>query len=721
PPEAAEARLARELRLIEKMGFSGYFLVVRDIVRFAHHCGAPVARRGSGASSIVAYVLGITNVCPIHYNIPFERFLHEGREDFPDLDIDFCWRLRDDVIDYAFRRWGRDHVAMVSMHTTFQPRSAFRETAKALGYSDEQISRLMTTGQPAQAVEDISRLCGRIAGLPHVLSVHPGGIVITPDRIDRHTPIQPAAKGVMVTQYDKDGVEDVHLVKLDLLGNRNLATVREACRHIADRHGRQIDIDALPGDDPAAIRMLQAADTVGCNQLESPAMRHLLAMMQPRDTRDVMQCLALIRPGAASVGGKETFIRRRRGLEQVPAPPPQLNGLLGDTYGIMLYEDDVMLVAAALMDSSLPEGDRFRKAVQKCDSDEQARAVSGEFVRRCRAAGVPDAFARETWVQMAKFNAYSFCRAHAASYARLSYTGAYLKAHYPLEFWTAALNNNQSMYHPRVYVEHAKRMGVAFRLPEVNHSGEQFTIDDGAIRIGLNCVAGLGPVSVTRILEERAKRPFEGLADFVQRTRTGEEELRSLIRCGAFDAFGRTRPTLMLELNLLEKFISGHLPGQPALLTAAPAVPNAPGDYTEIRKYLEELRVLGITPREHIMRILRPMVAKYVDADSRHLRRRIGRRVRLAGVVEARRTTPARNGGEVLFVTLADEYGLAEVTLLPDARRQTDLRFDRYGPYVVEGVVDEQYDSVSVTAERAWWCEVTDEDLLATASEEALI
>jgi DNA polymerase-3 subunit alpha/error-prone DNA polymerase len=721
PSDAAEARLARELRLIQRMGFSEYFLVVWDIVQYARRRGAPVAGRGSGASSIVAYTLGITNVCPIAYDIPIERFLHEQREDFPDLDVDFCWRMRDDVIDYAFRRWGTDHAAMVSMHTCFQPRSAFRESAKATGLSDEQVSRLASSskGPDDGQVSRIAALSRTILHLPHVLSVHPGGIVITPGPLDRHAPIQTAAKGVPIVQYDKDGVEDVGLVKIDLLGNRNLSTVRAAVDLIARRRGERIDIEALAPEDPDTVATLRAARTVGCNQIESPAMRHLLRMVQPAGAKDVMQVLALIRPGAASLGMKDVFARRRRGIEPVGPLPPAAAGILAQTYGLMLYEDDVMLVAAALMDCSIAQADRFRRAVQKCHDDRQRLELSREFLSRCQAAGVDLEQAKALWVQMAKFNAYSFCRAHAGSYAVLAYAGAYLRTHYPLEFWSAAMNNNQSMYPPRVYVEQAKRDGVDVLAPDVNRSELDCTIDAGesgeaGIRLGLRYVDGLGEVTIDRILRRRAEAPFMSLSDFVARARAGDDETRSLVLCGALDSLGRSRPSLMMELTLARALQPARAEQRSLLPTGAPTLPDPPGDYPPLRKYFDQRRVLGVSVGEHVMGVFRPAIARAVDADSRDLPRRLGRRIRLAGVVEAVRTHPTRDGRSMVFVTFEDEFGLFEATLFPDMLQRTGARVDRYGPYVVTGVVDEHLGSITVTAHRVEHVEV-DADALVQA------
>ena len=743
---AAQNRLQRELDLIERKGFSEYFLVVRDIVQYARAMDAPIAGRGSGASSLVAYVLGITNICPLAFDIPFERFLNERRVDFPDLDIDFCWRIRDDVIRYAFRRWGGDHVAMVSMHSLFQERSAFRETAKALGMSEQQVTRLRLAGSDSGGrVGRIVRLAQRIVGLPHNLSVHPGGIVIGRKPISHYVPVQPALKGVMITQYDKDGVEDIGLVKLDLLGNRSLSTIREAIRHVrncelqiadcglhdsaaaslierqpnpqsAIYNPQSLDIEQLPVNDPATLELLRSARTVGCNQLESPAMRHLLAGMQPGDIRDVMKALAMIRPGAASIGMKDVFIRRQRGLEPVPAGHPAVDAILRDTSGVMLYEDDVMLVAAALLGTSLDEGDRFRKAVQKCPDDRERLRLSQEFLGRCRANGVDLEYAKSMWVQMAKFNAYSFCRAHSASYARLAYAVAYFKAHHPLAFWVAALNNNQSMYHPRVYVEEAKRAGIRFLGPDINRSREEFAIEQvgpsgggcpGVVRVGLNRVDGLGPAGIKAILAGGAGRPFQSLSDCLDRTGLGKEEAQALILCGAFDALAVTRPSLIMELNLWRpRRGAGRARGGATLLCARPTVIETLDDYSPRRKWLDERRILGISTGEHPLTAWRAALAERVDTDSRQLRQRVGRRVRIAGLLEALRDARSQNGRVVRFFTFDDEHGLFEVTAFADACPITGRPSHPPNPAVITGIVEDRYGALTLAAQRIAWHDV---------------
>ncbi|MHC4562470.1 MAG: DNA polymerase III subunit alpha [Planctomycetota bacterium] len=697
-PDGVDARLQRELGLIESKGFCEYFLVVWDIVQYARTYGAPVAGRGSGASSLVAYLLGITNICPLECEVPFERFLNERREDFPDLDIDFCWRIRDDVINYAIRRWGEDHVAMVCTHGTFQDRSALRETAKAMGFSERQIANPDKFIDPHDTrAAELRTLSRRLVGLPHNFSVHPGGIVMAPGPIARVAPIQPATKGVCITQYDKDGVEDIGLVKLDLLGNRSLSTIRAACDIIGQQGERTVDPERMAHDDPATLATLRAGDTVGCNQLESPAMRHLLRAMRPGGFSDVMKALALIRPGAASIGMKEIFIRRHRGLEPTPSLDPRIDPILSGTRGVMLYEDDVMLLAAAMLGMTPAEGDRFRKAVQKCFDDEQRLALSHDFIHRCVARGFDRTLVDNLWVQMAKFNAYSFCRAHAASYAQLAWTVAYLKTYHPLAFWVGALNNNQSMYHPRVYVEQAKRMGIRFLPPDVNRSQQEFIVDGDAIRVGLNYVGGLGPAGIETILQARDAGPFTSLSDFLMRTSLGDTEARSLIVCGACDTFGVTRPALVMQLTLCLQAHPALPTGQACLLPAEPTLPHEPDDYTPARKAADQRRILGISIGPHVLAGYRGQLQRDVTVDSRHLADYVGKRVRIAGVLEAMRTAPAQNDGTVTFLTLDDEFGLFEGVIFHRGRR--GLGINGYGPYILDGTVQDQYGTLTIMAD----------------------
>jgi DNA polymerase III alpha subunit len=661
-------RIERELGVIGKLGYADYFVVVHDIVKYSRDRGLPVAGRGSGASSVVAYLLGITNVCPIAYDLPFERFLHEGRTDYPDIDVDFSWRVRDDVIHHVFERFG--DVAMVSTHITFQQRSAFREAAKAFGYSDDQVTLLQKGRVNVPDRPKLERAAQALLGLPRHYSVHPGGVVLHPDGA---APLERAEKGVIVTQYDKDTVEAAGLVKIDLLGNRALSTIRETVEIVERTTKVRLDVEALPVDEPSR-RLLREARTLGCNQLESPAMRSLIRMMRPADVKGLMKALALIRPGAAAGGMKEAFVRRERGLE--PVPP---RGLLPDTHEIMLYEDDAMLVASALTGLSLAEGDRFRRRVQKLRTDEERRAVSREFLGLAVRHGTDPAVATDLWLQMAKFTEFSFCRAHAASYGVLAWASVWLAAHHPVAHWVAALNNNQGLYDARVYLEQAKREGIAVRLPCTQRSGVEFSEEHGAIRVGFNRIFGIEQREIAQILEAR---PFASLGDFLARTKLSTPSLRNLVHCGAFDWTGLPRPRILMSAR--------------ARGLDTPAIP----DFTEEEKFSRELGILGLSARRHILSYLAPPR----DFDSRGLEASAGKRVRLLGIMATSRIAETARSEPMEFVTMEDEYGLFEVVLFPQVFRRCRAYIGTLGPYEVVGKVESRYDVTAITAEsvRPW-------------------
>jgi DNA polymerase III alpha subunit len=664
PERPPRERMERELAVIGKLGYADYFLVVHDIVRFSRERGLPVAGRGSGASSVVSYALGISNVCPVDFDLPFERFLHEGRSDYPDIDVDFSWRVRDEVIAHVFRRWG--DVAMVSTHITFQRRSAFREAAKAFGYSDEQVSRLRKGRVEIPDRARIEAGAAAILGIPRHLSVHPGGIVLHPDGV---APLARAEKGVVVTQYDKETVEEAGLVKIDLLGNRALSTIRETVEIVERTEGARLDVERLPVDEPT-LRLLREARTLGCNQLESPAMRSLIRMMRPSDAKGLMKALALIRPGAASLGMKEAFVRRERGLDPSPEGP-----LLRDTHGIMLYEDDAMIVASALTGLPLSEGDRFRRRVQKLRTDEERVAVSREFLEAAVRHGTPREAAEGLWIQMAKFNEFSFCRAHAASYGVLAWASAWLAAHHPLAHWVAALNNNQGLYDARVYLEQAKREGIRVLLPCVQRSGREFAAEGGAIRVGFDRIFGLEERELGEILEGR---PFESLEDFLARTRISRPSLRNLALCGALDWTGLSRPRALMTAL--------------AKGAAAPAIP----DFREEEKFAHELEILGLSARRHILSYLAPGPRPF---DSRGLAGSAGRRVKLLGIMATARVAVTAREEPMEFLTLEDEHGLFEAVLFPGVFRRCRGLIGTLGPYEVTGRAEERYGAVALTAE----------------------
>jgi len=701
-------RLEYELGIIEQKGFSGYFLVVSDIARYAKKLGAPHTGRGSGASSVVSYCLGITQVDPIRYDLPFERFLHAQRQDFPDLDLDFCWRVRDRIIRYVYEKHGENHVAMVCAILSFRSRSAFREVARVHGVSDELISRIQdkvsrglsverrnTLPVEPETIHRILSLARSIQGFPRHVSVHCGGVVITPGPMERYAPLQRAEKGVRIVQYDKDAVEGVGLVKLDLLGNRSLSTLAEATRWARI----QVDPGSVPNRDSATICLLREGRTLGCNQLESPSMRSLLKMLQPKDVMDVMQALALIRPGAASLGMKDAFVRRTRGLEEREIDPC-MERALGRTHGIMLYEDDALLVVSRLTGLSLEKADRFRREVKRCQNDEERLRLSKEFLRLCDEKKRDRALCEELWIQMAKFNSYSFCRAHAASYAVLAFALAFLKANHPHAFWVSALNNNAGIYEKWVYAEEMKRTGIRLLAPCVCRSDLECSLEGQAVRIGLLSLAGLSEKTTERIVEQRRERPFLDLWDFLSRVQARRDEVENLIRVGAFDFTTRSRPALLwslyLEYEQARKRRGDALFRNKGSCVPPPCVP----DFSEREKARDEWRLLGMSTTRHPLEWNWGAMRREGIRRSSEMPFFLRKRVLLAGIVAARKSTTTLKGDPMGFVSLDDLDGLFEVTLFPGEYPDLGRIFTDRGPYLVEGQVGDQYGALSVTAHR---------------------
>jgi DNA-directed DNA polymerase III PolC len=735
----APQRLREELDLIEAAGLSGYFLVVRDIARHARRKGHSMALRGSAGNSLVCYLVEITDVDPLRFGLSLERFLHAGRRDLPDIDLDFDWKVRDEVIEWVKHNNDPKCAAQIASHLSLQPKSAFRESAKIHGLSDEQISQLLeraeerVAGMMQEAAEQIVRRpppgfllepehwpriladAQRLLGRPHHLSIHPGGVVITPEPIEGYAPLQMAAKGVVITQFEKDAIERVGLVKIDLLGNRALATVDEALallhkepprpppprnallrssaslRSAAPRAACGCVVPAIPApDDPATVALVRTGDTLGVNQLESPAVRHLLIQMCAESLEDVIRALALVRPGAAAPGMKELYVRRRRGLEPIVVYPP-LEPLLRETQGIMLYDDDALRVVRELTGLTVAEADLVRKEAAKERSEDDDRRLMAEFAAACARRGVPQDIAEAQWRNLVRFRYYTFCKSHATSYGLIAWRAAYLKAHHPLEFWTAALNNNQGMYPRRVYAEAAKRAGIRLLLPCVNHSHSVFTPEDGAIRAGLGTIASLESELLEAILVERARGgPYRDLADFRRRVRPGPEALALLIGCGVFDFTGRPRPELFLEADLRDRVRRSQVE-----LFAAGSPDWSPKDYDERRRLLDERRLLGFVTGPPLMSLFRSQMPRHLIT-SRDLPNHVGSHVAVAGLTATARYTLTVTGKPMQFVTLEDEWGLVEVTLFPGACPLTP--YLTLGPYLAEGTVEERYGVLTLDA-----------------------
>jgi len=679
-------RLEYELATIRENGFSDYFLVVHEIVRFAQQKEIPVEVRGSAAGALVAHVLGFTRVCPVENRLYFERFMNPGRTDCPDIDIDLCWRRRDEVIRFCYERWGGEKVAMVCNINRYRRRSAIRDAGRALGLEPVQINQLTREGK-IKSTSPVHRLAEKLLGIPRHFGVHCGGIVVTPYPVHHIAPLQRAHKGVVITQYDKDAAEAVGLVKIDLLGNRALSTVNEAIQIIDTPRRSEGVLDFDPNDTKTAV-MLSAGDSLGVFQSESPGMRQLLRGLRVKGKRDLAIALSLIRPGPAAGGMKAEFIERHVNRKPFAYLHPKIEKLLGDTYGVMLYQEDIMRIAVEVAGYTVADADRFRSEVSKKVSARRLQAQYDDFVRlRAERAGLERESAEAIWDEVLRFAAYSYCKAHATVYANIAWQTAYLKAHYPRPFYCSLFNNHHGMYPLRVYVWDAKRHGVAVLPPHVNHSEIEWSLRGNAIRAGLNVIKGLSRNTARTIVDRRHAARFEDLDDLRRRVMFRRPELQNLIHVGACDGLGATRPVMLRRsrLTLPER-------DQPMLFDIYhDGVVERWPDYDRVARLKAEIDVTGIPFGLHPAVLLSD---RYITA--RRLDGFLGRSVTVAGFIATARRARTGDGRTMGFVTLEDATGLAEVSFFPDKIGLYQTICSYGGPVWVSGKVTEHLSSIAL-------------------------
>lgn len=623
--EAARERLERELAAINRHGFAPLFLVVADVVRFAQQADIPVSTRGSVANSLVAYCLGITTVDPLAHDLLFERFLNPARANPPDIDLDFCSRRRDEVLAYVRRRYGEEQVALVATVSTLQPRSAVRETAKAFGYDEAAIgrlTRLLPRGwhpdprrRSQRTLQDVLAEVGKgqdrrvlsaafeVVGQPHHLSVHPGGVVITPGPLTDFVPVQWAPKGFLITQYDHHDVEAIGLPKLDLLGIRALTVLADAVERVRAQHDPSLVVEAIPEEDEATAGLLSRGDTVGVFQCESEGARRTLRQLQARTVRDLAVANAFFKPGPATGGMAAAFVRRYRGDEAVSYLHPALAPILAPTKGVLLFQEQILRVAREIAGLTWAQADHLRRGMTKFAPQEMA-AIETQFLSGCRETGLSAQQAATLWGQVQAFAGYGFNQGHATAYAVTSYRSAYLKAHYPAIFLWARLANAGGFFHPAVYMAEAARLGIDVRPPHVNVSGRRFTLteegSEATLWMGLGRVRDLRHRAVREIIEAR---PFASLRDLAARVALQEKEMRHLIQCGALDGLGESRASLLAEADEVAR-AGGGPAGARQLAFAFASRQTAPETAEE--RLTWERRILGMPVSVHPLQLVAP-------------------------------------------------------------------------------------------------------------------
>lgn len=580
PSPAARARLTHELTVINSQGYAPLFLIVADIVRYARVQDIPVSTRGSVANSLVAYCTDITTVDPLAHDLYFARFLNPARADAPDIDLDFCSHRRDEVLAYVRQRYGADRVALVGTVNTLQLRSAGRAVAKASGLDEATLTALLAAlprrfrpGRGAEraladvlaeaptSLQEFIRQAYALEGFPAHLSVHAGGVVITPGPLTAVVPVQWAPKGFLITQYPHADVAALGLAKLDLLGIRALTVLADAAELVRRDHDPAFRLAEIPLDDPATQTLLAAGDTVGIFQCESEGARRTLRKLQARTVRDLAVANAFFKPGPATGGLADAFVRRYRGEAPVAYLHPALEPLLAATQGVLLFQEQILRVATEIAGLSWAQADHLRRGMSKMQPTEMAQ-MQAAFEAGCRrpapaGPGFTATQARQLWEQVAVFSGYGFNQGHATAYADVSYRSAYLKAHYPAAFFAARLRGWGGYHHPAVYMAEAQRLGVAVRQPHGNHSEQAVTLawerGQPVLWLGLGEVRDLRRGVIAALVHARAAGPFAGLRDLLQRVDLPARELTHLIQGGALDGLGPSRAALLAEASLVAR------------------------------------------------------------------------------------------------------------------------------------------------------------------------
>jgi len=743
-----EARLELELGVIIKMGFPGYFLIVADFIRWAKANDIPVGPgRGSGAGSLVAYSLDITDLDPIRYELLFERFLNPERVSLPDFDIDFCMDGRDRVIDYVAQRYSREKVSQIITYGTMAAKAVVRDVGRVLGHpygfvdkiaklipfelgmtldkaleDEEQLRQRYEDEEEVRTLIDLARA---LEGLVRNAGKHAGGVVIAPSALTDFTPLYCEQGSVAtVTQFDKDDVEAVGLVKFDFLGLRTLTIIDRAVKGVLRRTGTAIDVTNLPMDDAPTYELLKRCATTAVFQLESRGMKDLIKRLQPDCFDDVIALVALFRPGPLQSGMVDDFINVKHKRQRANYPHPDLEPILKSTYGVILYQEQVMQIAQVLAGYTLGQADLLRRAMGKKKPEEMAKQRAG-FVAGAVQRGVDEKTAAYIFDLMEKFAGYGFNKSHSAAYALIAYQTAWLKAHYPADFMAAVLSADMDNTDKVVMlIDECRSMGLQVQPPDVNRCDFSFTVqDDATILYGLGAIKGVGEAALSGVTAERADNgPFRDLFDLCRRIdlrKANRRVLEALIRSGALDVLDANRArsmTLLTEaLQMAERQSRDSELGQNDLFgggaaaagpadDVARALARAVPEWDEEQRLLGEKETLGLYLTGHPIERYRGELARFVSAAIAQLKPTADQTVVVAGLVVAIRTMNSRRGERIAFMTLDDRSGRIEIAVFSEAYQKYRDLLSKDRLLVVEGSVsvDEYSGGYRMSAEKIY-------------------
>lgn len=714
-------RLNHELNIICRLGYEDYFLLVWDLTRYARSQKIRYAGRGSAADSAVAYCLYITEVDSIERGLLFERFMSLERAQKPDIDIDFDSRYRDQVADYLYKKYGSDKVASVCTYNTFKARSSFRDLAKAMNYPEEEIDliakrlphihayqiglalekfpELREGGLPLNKYKRLFEYCAAIAGFPRFIGTHLGGIVISRTPLLNLTPLQEAAKGVVVSQFDKEYIEDLGLVKLDLLSLRTMSVVEDASLTIREKEAN-FNYESIPLSDKDTFELLNTGNTIGVFQLESPAQRALQSRLEASCLEDVIASVALIRPGPIKGNMVEPFISRRQGKEPVSYLHPKLKPILEKTYGVVLFQEQVIEIATAFAGFTPGEADRLRRVMTHARSHEDMMSIGQEFVAKAIANGVNREIAETVFGYIMGYASYGFCEAHAAAFATTAYKTAYMVKHHPAEYYAALLSHQpMGFYDSNTICTEARRRGINILPPDINLSQRNFSVEEGNIRISLSQIKGMKATLLDNILETRHKKPFTHLEDFTKRVPIDKALLNNLILCGAFDSLHPNRKqTLWRAGPLLRQ--RNSVSREERLLEKAVSFPKIQ-DYSKVEKFNWERKITNIDIHNHYMAYWREQLDKLGVVSSSSIRSIPDKtRIKVAGLPIRPHRPPTRTGKVAVFLSLEDEYGLIDITMFENTyQKYGSLIFSKpTPPLMIYGILQRRGNGISVIA-----------------------
>lgn len=701
----AERRVAHELEVIDKLGFSSYFLITWDIIRYSMSRGFYHVGRGSGANSVVAYCLKITDVDPIELDLYFERFINPKRAAPPDFDIDYSWKERDEVLDYIFKRYGEQHTALLGTMTTFRDRSTLRELGKVYGLPRQEIDRLVHYPEDLQQrdhiAETIMRIAHRIMDFPNLRSIHAGGVLISEEPLCCYTALDLPPKNMPTTQWDMYVAESIGFEKLDILSQRGIGHIRECAEIVAENKGKKVDVHDVPRfkQDPQVRKQLRSGETIGCFYIESPAMRGLLNKLRCDDYITLVAASSIIRPGVARSGMMKEYIRRFHDPGGFSYLHPVMEEQLKETFGVMVYQEDVIKVCHHFAGLDLSDADVLRKMMSgKHRSGDEFTRIRQRYFDNCREKGYPDEVSSEIWRQIESFAGYSFSKAHSASYAVESFQSLYLKVHFPMEFMVAVINNFGGYYRTWVYVNEARRCGAVINLPCVNRSRHKTCIYGSDVYLGFIHVAGLETKLTAKFLRERAERgEFAGLEDFVARVAPALEQLVILIRTGAFRFTGKGKKALLWEAHMLlgkaqKTDESRELFRVPARKFTLPELKES-----RLEDAYDEIELLGFPVTVSAFDLLKTPFRGEVMA--RDMVRHAGETVRMVGNLVHIKNTRTTRKEWMHFGTFLDAEGMFFDTVhFPFSLKQYPFR--GYGLYLVLGRIEVELGFPGMTVQK---------------------